>query len=417
MTLDRRSFLRAGLGAGIGALLASAAARPRRAQAGPGQLARRPATRCVVLFMHGGASQIDTFDPKPDSRNGGEFATIESSLAGLRISEHLPDLAARMHQLTLVRSLTAKEGNHERARYLMHTGYAPQGGVVHPGFGAHVARHAESRPGGSATTLPGYVSINLPGQGPGYLGPSWAPFTVPNAEREVRNLAPPAAVGPERVDRRVEMWRGLERGFADDHPSPQVLGARAVGERAVAMSRGPEVEAFDLGRESDATRARYGTGRFARGCLMARRLLEAGVAHVEVGMRGWDTHEDNFTRVRALGEELDRGASCLIDDLHAAGLWSETLLVWLGDFGRTPRINGRGGRDHFPRISSVLLGGGPIAAGEVIGETDRDGEEILSDPMTVPELFTTIATSLGLDPDEVHVTPEGRPVTTVESRP
>jgi hypothetical protein len=411
MPLPRRSFLRSSLGAGVSALLAAASSPTKRALAGSGVQTIKPATRCVVLFMHGGASQIDTFDPKPGRATGGEFAAIESSVAGLRVSEHLPKLAARMHQLALIRSLTAKEGNHERARYLMHTGFVPQGGVVHPGFGAQAARAAMAVHG---SQLPGYVSVNLAGQGPGYLGAAWAPFTVPDAEKPVRNLAPPPSVDPARVERRVELWRALDAGFADDHGTAQVIGARAVGEQAVAMTRAPELAAFDLSRETEPTRARYGEGSFAQGCLMARRLLEVGVPFVEVGMRGWDTHDDNFSRVRALSGELDRGASALIDDLIVSGLWSQTLLLWVGDFGRTPRINGRGGRDHFPRVSSVVLGGGPINAGVVIGSSDADGEEIATRPVTVPDLFASLAHGIGLDAGEVHVTGEGRPVTTVD---
>jgi hypothetical protein len=208
--MNRRSFVRAGLGAGLGALFAGAGVSTRSAIAGPGQPAITAAKRCVVLFMHGGASQIDTFDPKPGRPTAGEFATIETSLSGLTISEHLPGLAARMHQLTLIRSLTAKEGNHERARYLMHTGFSPQGGVVHPGFGAHAARAAADRTG----DLPGYVSLNLPGQGPGYLGAAYSPFIVPKTEKPVRNLAPPESLADSRVDRRLELWRGLEGEFA-----------------------------------------------------------------------------------------------------------------------------------------------------------------------------------------------------------
>lgn len=418
MNLHRRSFVRAGLGAlsllaGAGTGLIGAG---RRVHAGPGALPSfTAARRCVVLFMHGGASQLDTFDPKPEHPNGGEFGTIESSVRGLRVSEHLPELAARMHQLSLIRSLTGKEGNHERARYLMHTGFVPQGGVVHPGFGAHVARVGAD----ADAALPGQVTLNLPGQGPGYLGAEWAPFTVPRADQPVRNLAPPSTpatgeLDPARADHRVELWRALEADFARDHGSRQVLGARAVGERAVAMTRSREVEAFDLSRESADAHARYGEGRFGQGCLMARRLLEAGVPYVEVGMRGWDTHDDNFNRVRELSTELDRGAAALIDDLVASGLWSETLFVWLGDFGRTPRINGRGGRDHFPRASSVVLGGGPIRAGQVIGETSLDGEELRERPVSVPELFASLAAALGVDAGETHMTPGGRPVTNVD---
>jgi hypothetical protein len=410
MTLDRRSFLRSGLGASLAALFASAGSASRSAFAGTDALAHvRPAKRCVVLFMHGGASQIDTFDPKPGRPTGGEFEAIESSVTGLRVSEHLPMLASRMHQLALIRTLTAKEGNHDRARYLMQTGFVPQGGVSHPSFGSHVAR--TSAAGGD---LPGFVTINLPGTGPGYLGAAWAPFTVPDASKPVRNLAPPNELALDRVDRRVELWRELEGQFAREHGSARVIAARAVGEQAVAMSRAPELDAFDLAREPKTSRDRYGSGRFAEGCLMARRLLEAGVNFVEVGMRGWDTHDDNFSQVRTLSAELDRAAAALIDDLIASGLWSDTVLVWLGDFGRTPRINGRGGRDHFPKISSVVLGGGPISAGAVIGESDEDGEEIRERPVSVPELYASLATALGIDGGEVHVTPEGRPVTTID---
>lgn len=410
MTLDRRSFLRTGLGAGLMTLLAGAGSSSRRAHAGTDALANVVAAkRCVVLFMHGGASQIDTFDPKPGRPTGGEFKAIESSVSGLQVSEHLPMLAARMHHLALIRTLTAKEGNHERARYLMQTGFVPQGGVSHPGFGSHVARSIHE-----SDDLPGFVALNLPGPGPGYLGAGWAPFTVPDASKPVRNLAPPNDLAPARVDRRVELWRDLESNFARDHGSARVSAARAVGEQAVAMSRAPQLGAFELDREPRAARERYGSGRFADGCLMARRLLEAGVSFVEVGMRGWDTHDDNFAQVRTLSAELDRAAAALIDDLIASGLWSDTLLVWLGDFGRTPRINGKGGRDHFPKISSVVLGGGPIGGGAVIGASDRDGEEIRERPVTVPELYASLATALGLDAGEVHVTPEGRPVTTVD---
>lgn len=410
MTLDRRSFLRTSFGAGLMTLLAGAGSASRSALAGTDTLAHViPAKRCVVLFMHGGASQIDTFDPKPGRPTGGEFKAIESSVAGLRVAEHLPQLAARMHQLALIRTLTATEGNHERARYLMQTGFVPQGGVSHPSLGSHVARTAKG-----SHELPGFVTINLPGIGPGYLGAEWSPFTVPDASKPVRNLAPPNDLDPARVDRRVELWRGLEDNFSREHGSARVKAARAVGEQAVAMSRAPQLEAFDVTREPQPSRERYGSGRFADGCLMARRLLEAGVNFVEVGMRGWDTHEDNFSQVRTLSAELDRAAAALIDDLLASGLWSDTLLVWLGDFGRTPRINGKGGRDHFPKLSSVVLGGGPIRAGAVIGESDQDGEEIRERPVTVPELYASIASAIGLDANEVHVTPDGRPVTTVD---
>lgn len=416
MSTTRRRFVHSTLAAGFAGLFAASARRARAESEArspspsPSPSQVRPARHCIVLFMHGGASQIDTWDPKPTSENGGEFAAIESAVSGLRVSEHLPGLAARMQQLSLIRTLAAKEGNHERARYLMHTGFAPQGGVVHPGLGSHAARSWATK----ADELPGYVSIGAPGPTPGYLGAAWSAFTVPRASRTVRNLAPPVELSPRRSDRRLELWRALEDGFAADHGSAQVRGSRDLGERAVALTRSPKLAAFDLEQVPAATRARYGEHEFGLGCLRARQLVEAGVGFVEVGMRGWDTHEDNFTRVRRLSGELDGAMSALIDDLVASGKWSETLLVWLGDFGRTPRINERGGRDHFPAISSAVLGGGPIRAGQVVGSTSADGMSIRDRPVSVPDLFATLTTALGLAGDEVHVTAAGRPVTTVD---
>ncbi|EDM78470.1 hypothetical protein PPSIR1_33184 [Plesiocystis pacifica SIR-1] len=426
MTIDRRSFLRFGLGSGLGLGLGLLAASPALLRSGSARAGKGvgtgtgPAKRIVVLYMHGGASQIDTFDPKPEHENGGEFKAVKTSVSGLRISEHLPLLAARMHQLSLVRSLTAKEGNHDRARYLMHTGFSPQGGVKHAGLASHMARFADETKLGGALALPRAVAINNPGQGPGYLGAQHSAFVVPRATQEVRNLAPPSAVPAARGDRRMELWRALEADFADDHRSAQVEGSRAIGERAITMTKATELAAFELAQESQATRERYGvTGGggdqdFGAGCLMARRLLEAGVNYVEVGMKGWDTHDDNFNRVRTLSGSLDRGASALIDDLIANGLWSETVFVWLGDFGRTPKLNGKGGRNHFPRVSSALLGGGPIRAGQVVGSSTDDGMEIAERPVTVPDLFATVTTAIGVAPDEVHVSPAGRPITTVD---
>jgi hypothetical protein len=403
MHTTRRNFLARSSGLGVGALTSLL-------MAGAGQAAAtRRIRRCVLLFMHGGASQLDTFDPKPGRETGGPFRAIESSLSGLRISEHLPRVAAQMHDLALVRSLVSKEGNHDRARYLMHTGFVRQGGVTHPGLGSHVARlHPREEP------LPGYVAIGGPGQASGYLGPAQGPFVVPDPRRPVRNLSPARPIADARVRGRVELWRAFEDEFAAEHPTALVAGQRAVGERAIEMVRSPRLDAFDLEKEPAATRARFGEGRFGTGCLMARRLLERGVSFVEVAQRGWDTHEDNFTRVETLSADLDRGFSSLVDDLRASGLLESTLVIWLGDFGRTPRINRRGGRDHFPAIASVVLGGAGIRKGVVVGATDDDGESIVERPVSVAELFASIAATVGLDPGEVHMTPGGRPVTTVE---
>jgi uncharacterized protein (DUF1501 family) len=399
MPRTRRSFLHLGLAA-----LASATVQAGARAAGTTPTRGGRAKACILLFMHGGPSQLDTFDPKPGRPTGGSVTAIPTALPGVVVSEHLPGIARRLDRVALIRSLTAREGNHDRARYLMHTGQPPQGGVQHPALGAWMAEARAEGP------LPGYVAIGGPGHGPGLLGAARAPFVVRDPTRPVRNLEPPPAVTHERQRGRAELWRSLQAGFERTHASPQATAHRTVVEQALAMRSSPATLAFDLQREPAALRERYGASAFGQGCLMARRLVQAGVPFVEVGLPGWDTHEDNEDRVRRLCGPLDTGLSALLDDLEASGLFDETLVVWLGDFGRTPRINARGGRDHYPDASSVLLAGGGIAGGQVVGATDIDGYEIVERPVTVPDLVRTIATALGLDPDTTRQSPSGRPI-------
>ncbi len=399
MKLSRRNSMRLSLGA-----LASAAALPAAAAS----TTRRPAKACIVLFMHGGPSQIDTFDPKPGRETGGPFAAIGTTVAGVQVSEHLPRLAARMRDLAVIRSLTSTEGNHDRARYLMHTGYAPAGNTPHPSLGAlHSADAGEG-------ALPGYVSINGPGHGAGLLGAAHGPFVVGRAQRQVRYLEPARPVADRRLHDRAALGELLHADFATDRTDAVVEGHAATLAAARTMMAAPELAAFDLAREAATLRDDYGHHDFGQGCLMARRLVEAGVGFVEVGLRGWDTHEDNFDRVAKLSAQLDQGMATLLDDLASRGLLEETLVVWTGDFGRTPRINARGGRDHYPRASSAVLAGGGLSTGRVIGATDRDGYEVTEAPVTVPDLMRTIATRLGLDPDKTRMTASGRPLSLVD---
>ncbi len=399
-TLHRRTFVRLGLGGLAAALSGARAARA----AGP---KTAPARACIVLFMHGGASQIDTWDPKPGRPTGGEFKAIRTALSGVRISEHLPLLGKRLGKIALIRSLQSREGNHERARYLMHSGYPPQGGVVHPSLGSLVAA---TRDRGA---LPGYVSIGAPGQGAGILGAEFAPFVIGDPTRPPKNLRLARGVDDDRLRSRVELWRGLEARFASRVGGPTVQGHRAIVEQALAMMGSPELSAFDLDAEPEPSRSAYGPTNFGQGCLLARRLVASGVPFVEVSLRGWDTHEDNFSRVKKLSEVLDAGMSTLLDDLEDRGLLQSTLVLCIGDFGRTPTINARGGRDHFPKISAAALAGAGIRGGQVIGATDADGMEIVDRPVNVADLFRTLAGLVGLDPEETRMSAAGRPVTTV----
>jgi len=390
-----------GAGSGLGAFATSLLA--RRASAAPGK-----ARACVVLYMAGGPSHIDTFDPKPGRPTGGEFKAISTAVAGIQICEHLPRLGTRMKQLALIRSLTSKEGNHDRARHLMHTGYPPQGGVDHPAFGSLVSEVREH--GG----MPGYVAIGGPGEDSGFLSAIHSPFPVRNPSKPVRYLTTAKNVDAERFERRLGLWRGIEDRFAAGRGGEFARSQRAIGEQAVALMRSTGATAFDLTGEPAKVAESYGSSEFGQGCLMARRLVEAGVPFVEVTLGGWDTHDDNFNRVKALCTTLDQAMSALLDDLTARGLLDSTLVMWMGDFGRTPRINERGGRDHFPACSSVLLAGGGVRGGQLIGATDQNGAEVRDRPVTVPDLYRTVAQALDINADKQRVAPSGRPIKTVD---
>jgi hypothetical protein len=402
MKLPRRQLLRGAMGM---APFLAAGLRAPRLHAEP---ARTPPTACILLYMAGGPSHIDTFDPKPGRPTAGPLKALPTAVDGVQIGEHLPRLAERARQLAIVRSLTSKEGNHDRARHLMHTGYPPQGGVDHPAFGSMVSE-VRVHDG-----LPGYVSIGGPGEDSGFIGAVHSPFPVPKPGKPVRYLEPAKGVDGDRFARRLGLWRDLESDFARSGGGGYATSQRAIGEQAVALMRSAGSAAFSIEGEPESVRRSYGDSDFGSGCLMARRLVEAGVPFVEVTLNGWDTHEDNFPRVKDLCATLDQGMSALLDDLAARGRLASTLVLWLGDFGRTPRINEKGGRDHFPACSVAVLAGGGIRAGQVIGSTDADGAEVRDRPVTVPDLYRTVAHVLDVDADRIRHAPSGRPIKTVD---
>jgi hypothetical protein len=422
--IPRRGFLELGMGAALWAglglpwaesALARAGTADKRAKAKTSSKASSKTPRatpraraCILLYMEGGPSQLDTFDPKPGRPTGGTFKAIETNVSGVRISEHLPRLARQMKRLSLIRSLTSKEGNHDRARHLMHTGYPPQGGVDHPAFGSLVAASHDAR------SVPGYVAIGGPGEDAGFLDAAFSPFPVLDPTKPTRNLGRAGGIDDARFDARLDLWRGLQSGFASDHAGVLASGQRAVGEQAVSLMRSPSVAAFDISSEPDSVKRSYGDSPFGAGCLMARRLVADRVPFVEVLLRGWDTHENNFPRVTELSVTLDQAMSALLDDLASRGLLDSTLVLWMGDFGRTPVINDRGGRDHFPAASNVVLAGGGVKGGQVIGETNADGDEIVTRPVSVPDLYRSVAWAMSLDADKTRFAPSGRPVKTVD---
>ena len=398
----------------LGALAADAAKNPERKRS------------CILLWMSGGPSQLDTFDLKPGHANGGPFKPIATNVPGIQISEHFSKIAKLADHWAIVRSMTSKEGDHGRATYFLRTGYLPQGPVQYPSLGALVSKEL----GDDHAELPNYVSIapfrflNADAYGAGFLGPSRAPLIVGenvqgpfpqgqnHAEQalQVQDLAPPPQVGKPRTDARIEMLCQVQREFLARHPDLPVWSHQNAYERALRLMRSAAVKAFDLEEEKADVRDTYGRNLFGQGCLLARRLVEHRVPFVEVTLNGWDTHNNNAETVRNLSQTVDAAWAALLRDLKDRGLLETTLIVWMGEFGRTPKFGRLDGRDHWPRSFSAVLAGGGIRGGQVIGDTGPDGTVIKERPVTVPEFLATICQALGIDHQKQNLSNVGRPI-------
>lgn len=378
------------------------------------QQVRKNNRSLIVLWMSGGPSHMDIWDLKPESeKNGGPFKPIDTSAPGVKISEHMPRVAKQMHHLSIIRSLDSKEGNHERGNYMMHTGYAPNPTVTHPGFGSYCALELGEKL--ANFDLPHCISINSPGASAGFLGMAYAPFVVQNPNAPIANLKPPKEVDRWRLERRLKMLGQTETQFVSQRKAQAAIDHKAVYSKTLRMMNSRYQDAFNIEREPAAVRDAYGRGSFGSGCLMARRLVEQGVTYVEVELGGWDTHNNNFdTLSTRLLPELDKGMSSLIADLASRRLLDTTTIVWMGEFGRTPRINQNAGRDHWPRSWSVVVGGGGMKNGQAIGATDKDGVDIVDRPVGVMDLVATLTKSMGLSQDLQYTTPRGRPMKIVD---
>jgi uncharacterized protein (DUF1501 family) len=402
--LSRRGFLRS---AGVGAFGLAGLGWLDTLTAHAEEL-RKARKSCILLWMAGGPSQFETFDPKPGADTQGTTRAIPTAVPGLQIAEHWRRTAAVAGDLAVIRSMTSKEGNHGRATYLLHTGYSPSGGVVHPGFGSIAACEL----GPADFDLPHFVSIQGPSIGPSFLGVPYAPFVVSDPDRPPDNLAPPVA--GDRLRRRLGLLRDLEQPFAWDGAAEQVRDHQALYRQTAHMVLSPRVKAFSLDAEPDRVRDAYGRSAFGQGCLMARRLVEAGVTFVEVQSSGWDTHGNELPTLKKLIPPVDQGLAALLADLKVRGLLENTLLLWMGEFGRTPRVNLTAGRDHFPKAFNVTLAGSGVCGGRVVGATNRLGTEVAERPVTVPDLFCTFCKALGINPRKENQSNVGRPLPIVE---
>jgi hypothetical protein len=367
----------------------------------------------IVLWLRGGPSQIETFDPKPGKRIGGPTKAIATRVKGIELAEGLPLLAEQMEHISLVRSVVGKEGDHERASILMKTGRRPDVVLTHPAIGA-VCAHELAVAG---TEIPRYVSIlneDRTSRG-GYLGQAYDPFRIGDPRDPLQDVV--SGVGEARDERRKTNLALLEESFAQRHPMAEkrtLHNERTA--RALRTMSSEQLAAFRIEDETAATRAAYGDTPFGRGCLAARRLVEQGVRGVEVTLGGWDTHIDNFDAVAPLNRALDPAFAALVADLRERDLLSSTTVVCMGEFGRTPIINQAEGRDHWPNGFSLALCGGALRGGQVIGETSDESEDP-ADPVPVADVYATVLKSMGLDPDSENLSPEGRPIKLSEGKP
>jgi len=360
----------------------------------------------ILLWMGGGPSTMDIWDLKPGAPTGGPFKQISTSADGVAISEHMPLMAQQMHQMAIVRSMSTREADHMRGRYYMHTGYVPNPNVEHPSYGSVIAHELASQV--PDLEIPPFVSVGGGSVGPGFLGMTWAPFVVDSSGR-VRNLD--MGIDQTRVNQRLEMLATIEKRFIGEERGGSARDHAKVLDRAVKLMTSEQMKAFKIDEEPEAVRERYGTTGFGRGCLMARRLVEQGVPFVEVDLGGWDNHQGIFnTLADNKLPELDKAMSALVEDLVQRGIYDDTAVIWMGEFGRTPNINGDGGRDHWARSWSVVVGGAGFRRGVAVGETSSDGKEIITEPYSSQDVMASVLKSLGISLETTFTATNGRPM-------
>jgi Protein of unknown function (DUF1501) len=414
--VSRREFIKIG-GLTFLGLTMPEVLRMEAAAAAEGTAGKTQARSVILLWMDGGPSQHETFDPKPDGgESKGEFGAISSNVAGIQVSELLPKMAQRMNLVTLVRTMQHNEGAHERADHKVLTGWTPNPAIVYPAMGSVVTKEL-----GPKGALPAYVTVPNANFGAGYgqsgyLEASNNPFSVggdPNrAQFTVRDLTPPSGMTTERIDNRRELLTAMDGMFRRFEKTQEATARNQFLTRAYDVISSPEAKkAFDLKSEPDALRDKYGRTTFGQSCLLARRMVEAGVRFVTVSFGGWDTHSDNFKSCKnRLLPPTDNALSALLGDLKERGLLDTTLVVWMGEFGRTPKINALAGRDHWPKTACAVFAGAGVPAGQLLGNTDKQGGTPVDYTVGPADVCATIYQKLGVDYNKQYITPQNRPV-------
>jgi hypothetical protein len=416
LNIHRRTLLKAGGLASVGWLTPVAELLARGAER---DASRRPAQSVILLWLAGGPSQLETFDPHPGQQIAGGTRAIRTAAVGIDLAEGFERLAEHMQSVSLVRSVVSKEGDHERGTYAVKTGYVPDPTVVHPSIGAiccHELPH--ELPGGLKTEIPRHVSI-LPGPWPGrggFLGDEYDAFKTFDPRQRVPDVT--GRVPEPRYEQRLADLAVIEGAFARGRQrQAEATLHRETVERARRMMTSEQLRAFDVSSEPAELQAAYGDTPFGRGCLAARRLIEAGVRCVEVTLSGWDTHADNHTACRQLLAVLDPAFAALLSALRQRQLLDRTMVMCLGEFGRTPKINKLAGRDHWPHGFSVALAGGGLRGGQAIGATDPAGGREVHNEQRVANIHATVLAALGLDPAKENISAAQRPIKLADGDP
>jgi len=358
----------------------------------------------ILIWLGGGPPTIDMWDLKPGAPTAGPLKPINTT-GDFQISEKLPKLAAQGKHLAIVRSMSTREADHERGRYYMHTGYVPNPSVEYPSYGSVISHELEDLV--PQLEIPPFVSIGGPSEGPGFLGMAYAPFQVdPNGNVRDTEMSVPW----QRMVDRLKLLEAVETRFIRERRGSAAEEHAKVLKKTQDLLTSDQMKAFQVRSEEQKVQDRYGNTNVGRSCLMARRLVEVGVPFVEVDFGGWDLHQNCFTTLDTKLPELDQAYSALLEDLGQRGLLSSTVVLCMGEFGRTPRINGDAGRDHFARAWSAVLSGGGIRGGRAIGKTSADGTSVDTDPYSSEDLMASVLRALGISLETTFTTPSGRPM-------
>ena len=363
---------------------------------------KRNGKSAILLWMGGGPSTMDIWDLKSGAPTGGPFKPIATS-GDVQISEHMPLMAKQMHNMAIIRSMSTREADHMRGRYYMHTGYVPNPSIDHPSYGS-VLSHQLRR---ESLDIPQFISVGGGSMGAGFLGAKYNPFAV-NSDGRIRNLDIKI---DQRFYQRAYALDAIETNFINQRRGSLAKDHQSILKETFGVLTSSQMDALKVAGEPENVKERYGDNNFGKGCLMARRLVEAGVPFVEVNLGGWDNHQNIFPTLRDNKlPMLDQGMSALVEDLEQRGLLKDTAIIWMGEFSRTPRINQNAGRDHWARSWSVVVGGAGMNGGIAVGETNKDGTRVESEPYSSQDVMASICRALGISLQTTFTSKSGRPM-------